>query len=134
MFDVAGGRRFNAPIVAAASDLIVAEKVLACWTHRTDGTIHTADDDQANDWRPPALAERDRDGCRDFTASGVLPSFSVRDLHSDSESDNGFVDGADDTKRIVTANGTFAYSGDWNRIERSSRPTHRAASLLHCVR
>ena len=28
-------------IVAAAPDLVVAEKVLACWTHLADGTIHT---------------------------------------------------------------------------------------------
>ena len=49
-------------IVAAAPDLVVAEKVLACWTHLTDGTIHTAAGDQASDWRPPTLAERDLDG------------------------------------------------------------------------
>ena len=28
-------------IVASASDLVVAEKVLACWTHLTDGTTAT---------------------------------------------------------------------------------------------
>ena len=35
-------------IVAATRDLAVAERVMACWAHCTDGTIHTADDDQVN--------------------------------------------------------------------------------------
>ena len=75
-------------IVAAAPDLIVAEKVLACWTHLTDGTIHTAAGDQASDWRPPTLVERDLDGSWDFVPSGVSPSFSLRNVHSDSGSDD----------------------------------------------
>ena len=36
-------------ILAAAPDLIVAEKVLAFWTHLTDGTTHTVSGDQASD-------------------------------------------------------------------------------------
>ena len=36
--------------------------VLACWAHRTDGTIPTPETDQASGWRPPALAQRNDDG------------------------------------------------------------------------
>ena len=36
--------------------------------------------------------------------------------------------------QIVTANGTFSYTGDWNRIERSRRPTLAAANVLHHAR
>ena len=76
-------------IFAAAPDLIVAEKVLACWAHLTDGTIHTAAGDQAaSDWRPPALAEHNLDGSWDFVPSGVPPSFSLRNVHSDTGSDD----------------------------------------------
>ena len=57
-------------IVAAAPDL-VAQKVLACWTHLTDGTIHTAAGDQASDCSPPTLAERDLGGSWGFVPSGV---------------------------------------------------------------
>ena len=75
-------------IVAAAPDLIVSEKVLACWTHLADGTIRTAACDQASDWRPPTLAEHDIDGSWDFVPSGAIPSFSLRDVHSDLGSDD----------------------------------------------
>ena len=122
-------------IVASAPDLVVAEKVLACWTHLADGTIHTAAGDQASDWRPPALAERDLDGSWDFVPSGVPPSFSPRDDHSDSSSDDdSAASDAGGVMQIVTANGTFSYTEDWNHIERSRRPTLAAANLLHHAR
>ena len=122
-------------IAAAALDLIVAEKVLACWTHLTDGTIRTAAWDRASDWRPPTLAERDLDGSWDFVPSDVSPSFSFRDVYSDSGSDDdSAASDAGDAMQIVTANGTFSYTEDWNRIERSRRPTLAAANLLHHAR
>ena len=122
-------------IVAAASDLVVAEKVVACWTHLADGTIHTSAGDQASDWRPPTLAERDRDGGWDFVPSGVPPSFGLRDDHSGfSSDDDSDASDAGDDKHIVTANGTFSYTEDWNHIERSRRPTIAAANLLHLAR
>ena len=71
----------------ASSDLVVAEKVVACWTHLADGTIHTSAGDQESGWRPPTLAERDRDGGWDFVPSGVPPSFGLRDDHSGFSSD-----------------------------------------------
>ena len=37
---------------------------------------------------PPTLAERDLDGSWDFVPSGVPPSFSLRDVRSDSGSDD----------------------------------------------
>ena len=101
----------------------------------TDGTIHTSAGDQANDWRPPTLAERDRDGGWDVVPSGVPPSFGLRDDHSgfSSDGDSEASDAGDD-KRIATANGTFSYTEDWNHIERSRRPVIAAASLLHLAR
>ena len=84
-----------------------------------DGTIHTAAGDQASEWRPPTLAERDLDGSWDLVLSGVSPSFSLRDVHSDSGSDgDSAASGAGGAMQIVTANGTFSYTEDWNRIER----------------
>ena len=45
-------------------------------------------------------------------------------------------DGSDelDDTHITTANGVYAYNHDWNGIERSTRPTHAAARLLHFAR
>ena len=81
------------------------KKFLACWTYLTDGTIHTAAGDQASDWRPPTLAELDLDGSWDFAPSGVLPSFGLRDIHSDSGSDGDLAaSDADGDIQIVTAN------------------------------
>ena len=115
--------------------VVVAEKVLACWAHLTDGTVHTAAGDQASDWRPPALAERDLDGSWEFIPSGVPPSFSLRDVHSDSGSDDdSAASDAGGAMQIVTANGTFSYTEDWNHIERSRRPTLAAANPLHHAR
>ena len=34
------------------TDAVIVETVLACWTHRTDGTIHTSAADQESGWRP----------------------------------------------------------------------------------
>ena len=122
-------------IVAAAPDLIVAEKVLAYWTHLTDGSIHTAAGDQASDWRPPTLVERDLDGSWDFVPSAAPPPFSLRNVHSDSGSDgDSAASGAGGAMQIVTANGTFSYTEDRNHIERSRRPTLAAANLLHHAR
>ena len=94
-------------IVAVAPDLYIVEKVLACWTHLTDGTIHTAAGDQVSDWRPPKLAECDLGGSWDFVPSGVSPSFGLCDVQSGSGSDDDAaasdVGGA---MQIVTANGT----------------------------
>ena len=82
-------------------------------THLTDGTIHTAAGDQASDWRPPTLAERDLGGSWDFVPSGVSPSFGLRDVHSDSGSDDGSAaSDAGGAMQIVTANGTFSYTED----------------------
>ena len=75
-------------IVASTTDLVVAEKVVACWTHLTDGTIRTSAGDQASGWRPPTLAERDRDGGWNFVPSGVPPSFGLCDDHSGFSSDD----------------------------------------------
>ena len=133
-------RRWRAAIErtigTAAPDLVVAEKVLECCTHRSDGTIHTTADDQGSDWRPPTLSERDLDGSWDFVLSGVPPSFVLRNVQGDSGSDDDSTDAttADGTQQIVTANGTFGHSEDWNHIERLSRPTHAAANLLHYAR
>ena len=100
-----------------------------------DGTIHTAAGDQASEWRPPTLAERDLDGSWDLVLSGVSPSFSLRGVHSDSGSDDdSAASDAGDAIQIVTANGTFSYTEDRNRIERSRRPTLAAANLLHHAR
>jgi hypothetical protein len=100
-----------------------------------DGTIHTAAGDQDSDWRPPTLVERDLDGSWDFVPSGVPPSFSLRNVHSDSGSDDdSAASDAGGAMQIVTANGTFSYTEDWNHIERSRRPTLAAANLLHHAR
>ena len=43
-------------------------------------------------------------------------------------------DDDEDTPTIVTANGVYVYNCDWNGIEKSRRPTHAAAGLLHRAR
>ena len=91
--------------------------------------------DQAIDWRPPTLAERDLGGSWGFVPSGVPPSFSLRNAHSETGSNDDPADSdAGGAMQIVTANGTFSYTEDWNRIGRSRRPTLAAANLLHHAR
>ena len=67
-----------------------------------------------------AADSSEKDGGWDFVPSGVQPSFGLRDDHSGFSSDDDS-DASDigDDKHIVTANGTFSYTEDWNHIERS---------------
>ena len=134
-------RRWRAAIkravAAVTSGVIVVETVLACWTHRTDGTIHTPETDQASGWRPPALVQRNVDGGWGFDASGVLPVFDPDRRNGATARVNateGDTDDDDDTPVIATANGVYAYNSDWNDIEKSTRPTRAAAALMHRAR
>ena len=133
----AGALPSSEPVAATTSDAIVVETVLACWTHRTDGTIHTSETDQASGWRPPALVKRNDDGGWDFDASGVLPAFDPERRNGATaqvDATEGDTDDDDDTPVIVTANGVYAYNSDWNDIEKSTRPTRAAATLMHRAR
>ena len=49
-------------IAAATADTIIVETVVACWTHHTNGTIHTSEANQASGWRPLTLVKRNDDG------------------------------------------------------------------------
>ena len=98
-------------IAATTAGAIVVEAVLACWTYRTDGTIHTSEADQASGWRPPTLAKRNDDGGWELDASGVLPAFDpeVRNgATAQVGTIEGDTDGDDDTPAIATANGVYA--------------------------
>ena len=102
-------------VAAATSDVIVVEAVLACWAHRTDGTIHTPETDQASGWRPPALVKRNDDGGWDFDASGVLPAFDPERRNGATaqvDAKESDTDDDDDTPVIATANGVYAYNSD----------------------
>ena len=134
-------RRWRAAIkrtfAAATTDKSIVETVLACWTHRTDDTIHTSAADQESGWRPPTLVQRDDGGGWEFDASGVLPAFGP-ERRSGAATNIGEIDGDTDddadAQTIVTANGVYAYDCGWNNIEKSERATHAAARLLHRAR
>ena len=122
-------RRWRAAIkrtvAAATADVIIVETAVACWTHRTDGTIHTPEADQASGLRPPTLMKRNDNGGLDFDASGVLPAFDPdwrNGTSTNVDAKEGGMDDDDDTPAIVTANGVYAYNCDWNDIEKSERP------------
>ena len=46
----------------------------------------------------------------------------------------GDTDDDDNTPVIATTNGVYAYNSDWNDIEKSTRPTRAAATLMHRAR
>ena len=76
------------------------------------------------------------DGRYAFSGSGAQPAFDPttywgHETESEGPEDEGAVT---DAQRIVTANGTFAYDADWSNIERATRPTVAAATLLHLAR
>ena len=65
--------------------------------------------------------------------NGAIPQqaacvFSV--VHFSRWDDDSTASDTGGAMQIVTANGTFSYTEDWNHIERSRRPTLAAASLL----
>ena len=96
------------------TDLAVIETMLACWTHRTEGTIHTAAADQDNDWLSPTLTQCDMNGGCELDNSGVPAAFHAT-AHSGVDTDSGrSEDGSDeiDDTHITTANGAYAYNLD----------------------
>ena len=117
---------------------MVVDIVTDCWTHRTDGTIHTACDDQEQGWLPPTLRQLADVGSWEFDPNSVSPVFASRLLReqetesSESDSDGG--NGRRMVNSVVTANGNFGYDTDWNGIESSTRPEATAAKLLHVAR
>jgi len=107
-------------VTAATNHLVVVEAIVACWSSRADGVIHTAAADQSNGWKPPTMTAVNADGGYEFASSGVQPAFDPttywgHEADSKSSEDEGAVT---DAQHIVTANGTFAYDADWNNIER----------------
>ena len=98
---------------AATADTIIVEAVVACWTHHTDGTIHTLEADQASGWSPPTLVKRNDDGGWGFDASGVQLTFDPERRHGASASvdaTEGDTDDDDDTPTIATASSVYAYN------------------------
>ena len=63
-------------LVKAVRDPVVVDIVTDCWTHRMDGTIHTACDDQDQGWLPPTLRQLADVGSWEFDSSGVPPAFT----------------------------------------------------------
>ena len=96
-------------IAAATTDLVVVEAIVACWSSRTNGTIHTAAADQSSGWKPPTLTVVNDDGAHAFAGSGVQPAFdSTTYWGHEAESEGSDDDGAvADAQHIVTANGTL---------------------------
>ena len=97
----------------AIRDPVVVDIVTDCWTHRTDGTIHTACDDQEQGWLPPTMRQLADVGSWEFDPSGVPPVFSSRVLREqETESSDSESDGGCDRRMVnsvVTANGRFGY-------------------------
>ena len=100
-------------IAKAIRDPVVIEVVTDCWTHRTDGTIHTTYDDQAQHWRPPTMLQLANIGSWEFDSSGVPPAFNYRVLRDqDTESDTSDEEGGNGCNAhntVVTANGVFDF-------------------------
>ena len=123
-------------LTAATNHLVVVEAIVACWSSRVDGVIHTAAADQSNGWKPPTVTAVTADGGYAFASSGAQPTFDPttywgHETDSEGSKDEGSVT---DAQHIVTANGTFAYDAHWNNTERAARPTVAAARLLHLAR
>ena len=57
------------------TDLSIVEGATACWTDKTDGTIHTTSGDAETSWRPPSMRCLDDEGTWKLDHSGVPPSF-----------------------------------------------------------
>ena len=101
-------------VSAFTIDLSIVESATACWTDKTDGTIHMAFGDADTLWRPPSLRCLDDEGAWEFDHSGVSPSFD-EDKWWPAETDSGSDVEADDAvgrSCIVTVSGTFAYNTD----------------------
>ena len=125
-------------VAKAVRDPVVVDVIVDCWTHRTDGTIHTAFSDQDKGWVPPTLRQLGDVGSWEFDPSGVAPSFDSRVLR-DQDTESGESDSGEESARcmantVVTANGVFKHDKDWNGIESSTRPELAAARLLHVAR
>ena len=56
------------------NDLPIVKSATACWTDKTDGTIHTANGDSETSWRPPTLRCVGDEGTWKFDRSGVPPA------------------------------------------------------------
>ena len=81
--------------------------------------------------------QRDDGGGWEFDASGVSPAFDPERRSGATigvDETDGDTDDDADTQTIITVNGVCAYDCDWNGIEKSERPTHAAARLLHRAR
>ena len=61
-------------LTAATNDPVVFEAIVACWSSRADGVMHTAAADQANGWKPPTMTAVNADGGYEFACSGVQPA------------------------------------------------------------
>ena len=99
-------------LTAATTDLVIVEAIVAYWSSRTDGVIHTATAaaDQSSGWKPPAMTAVNADGGYAFAGSGVQPAFDPttywgHETDFEGSEDEGAVT---DARCIVTANGTFA--------------------------
>ena len=115
----------KATLTATTTDLAVVEAIVACWSSRADGAMHTAAADQPSGWKPPTMTAMNAGGGYAFAGSGVQPAFDPttyweHETEPEGSEDEGAVA---DAQHIATANGTFAYGADWNDIERAARPT-----------
>ena len=91
-------------VPAFTTDLPIVESVTACWTDKTDCTIHTVSVDADTSWRPPTLRCVGDEGTWEFDHSGV-PQASDEDKWWPAEADSGSDSEADDAaaRTIVTA-------------------------------
>ena len=126
----------KATLTATTTDLAVVEAIVACWSSRADGAIHTAAAGQSSGWKLPTMTAVNDDGSYAFADSGVQPAFDPatywrHETESEGSEDEGAVA---DAQHIENANGTFAYGAEWNDIERAARPAVAAARLLHLAR
>ena len=79
-------------VPAFTTDLPIVESVTACWTGKTDDTIHTASGDAETSWRPPTLRCVGDRGSWGFDRSGVSPAIDEDKwwpVETDSGSDSG---------------------------------------------
>ena len=58
-------------LTAATNDLVVVA-IVACWSSRADGAMHTTAADQSSGWKPPTMTAVNAD---EFFGSGMQPAF-----------------------------------------------------------
>jgi hypothetical protein len=127
----------------------MVDGILACWTHWTDGDIHTAEDDQDAGWVAPTMTEHGPGEWQfaDPQQAGTNIAYFHPDAYfggpaepPDVSDDDGEGPAPDEPTRarpaepLAMAAGDDDYDDDWDGIEAADDPEHAALRLLHVAR